>query len=161
MPFTPFHFGLGIAAKAAVPRGFSLILFIALQVVIDLESLFNLMRNRYPMHRFLHTFVGATLLAVASAALALPLLRWRVLNADPNEGGSAGRRTLLLLLATALFATWSHVVLDAIMHRDVQPFWPFAAENPLLGLVGVGALHLACVALGFAGAIILAFRLGA
>lgn len=42
MPFTPFHFGVGVAAKAALARRFSLIVFVALQIVIDFESLYNL-----------------------------------------------------------------------------------------------------------------------
>src|SRR4051794_12646881 len=39
MPFTPFHIGVGVAAKAALPAQFSLSLFVALQVLTDLESL--------------------------------------------------------------------------------------------------------------------------
>jgi membrane-bound metal-dependent hydrolase YbcI (DUF457 family) len=61
-------------------------------------------------------------------------------------------------LGTALFATWSHVVLDGMMHRDVQPFWPIVPGNPLLGIVEVGRLHLACLVLGFFGAVFLAFQ---
>src|SRR4051794_24235661 len=71
MPFTPFHFGLGIAAKAALSLTFSLALFIALQVVIDLESLYNLAYGRFPVHRLLHTFLGATLLAILASVLIL------------------------------------------------------------------------------------------
>jgi membrane-bound metal-dependent hydrolase YbcI (DUF457 family) len=151
LPFTPFHFGVGLAAKAALPRRFSLCFFVALQVVIDLESLYNLVKDRHPVHRFLHTFVGATLLAILAAALVFGVMvRWR----------ARGTRIRLLvsLLANALFATWSHVVLDGIMHRDARPFWPMSDENPLLSLVGVGVLHLACVALGVFGLIGLAFK---
>ncbi len=44
------------------------------------------------------------------------------------------------------------------MHRDARPFWPMTAANPMLGVVGLGTLHLACVLLGLAGLIGLAFR---
>lgn len=152
MPFTPFHFGVGIAAKAALSRRFSLSLFIALQVVTDLESLYNLVHHRYPVHRFLHTFAGATLLALLCSALVLGvLLRW-------------GRRTrpaprlFASLLATALFATWSHVVLDGVMHEDAQPLWPLTDFNPLLAVVGMGTLHGACLLLGFFGLVALALQ---
>lgn len=151
MPFTPFHFGVGVAAKAVLPRGFSLILFVALQVVIDLESLYNLVHDRYPVHRFLHTFVGAALLAILSAIVLFPILRWRWRTPRPA-------RVFAALLATALFATWSHVILDGIMHADARPFWPWSDSNPLLRRIGLGTLHLACLALGVFGLIALAFR---
>ena len=61
MPFTPFHFGPGIFVKAAMPHKFSLRIFILNQVMIDLESLFNILSGQYPVHRFLHTFLGSTL----------------------------------------------------------------------------------------------------
>lgn len=156
MPFTPFHFGVGIAAKSVLARQFSLSLFIALQVVIDLESLYNLAFRRYPVHRFLHTFVGATLLAFLASALVFGIAQ--------RSGSSPDRRLLpvcrlfAVLLVTSLFATWSHVVLDGIMHQDARPFWPMTDVNPLLSLIGVRALHLACLVVGFFGLIALVFQ---
>ena len=153
MPFTPFHFGLGLAAKAVAPRCFSLVLFVSLQVVIDLESLYNLVRDRDPVHRFLHTFIGATLLAVVSALIGLPVAT----RLRPPLGRTPARR-FSLLLAMALFATWSHVVLDGIMHRDIRPFRPFTDRNPLRGVIGLGALHGGLILLGLIGLIVIAFR---
>lgn len=159
MPFTPFHFGPGLAVKAMVPRGFSLILFIGLQVIIDLESLSNLIRGRYPVHRFLHTFAGATILAVLVTVMIwlatrkwLFAARWVIPANTPKGQALAG------LLGTALFATWSHVALDSIMHGDAQPFWPIVTANPLLELIGVGRLHGICLLLGLLGAVVLAFQ---
>jgi len=54
----------------------------------------------------------------------------------------------------------THPILDGIMHRDIRPFWPFTDANPLLGAIGLGALHALCLACGIAGAIVLAFRSG-
>lgn len=156
MPFTPFHFGVGIAAKAVFLRRFSLGLFVALQIVIDLESLYNLVYRRYPVHRFLHTFVGATLLALLASAFAFGIVSmW---TSGPSGRVLPPRRLYASLLATSLFATWSHVVLDGIMHRDARPLWPVTDSNPLLSLIRVGTLHRACLALGFFGLIIFAFR---
>jgi hypothetical protein len=155
VPFTPFHFGVGLAAKAVLSRRFSLSLFIALQVVIDLESLYNLTYHREHVHRTLHTFVGATLLALASSALLCIALRW---HANPRFRTRAVYRLFAFFLATSLFATWSHVVLDSIMHRDIQPLWPITALNPLRSLVGTGLLHLGCLALGFFGLVLMVFR---
>lgn len=156
MPFTPFHFGVGIAAKAALAGRFSLVLFIALQVVIDLESLYNLVYGRYPVHRFLHTFVGATLLALLASASLFAVLRcWAFI---PGRRVRPSPHLFALLLATSLFATWSHVVLDGIMHRDARPLWPMTDLNPLLSLIGLGGLHLVCLVLGIFGLVALAIQ---
>jgi hypothetical protein len=156
MPFTPFHFGVGIAAKAAFERRFSLTLFIALQIVIDLESLYNLAHGRYPVHRFLHTFVGAGLLALLSTALLFGVARFR--GRGPDRRQPPARNLIPLLLATSLFATWSHVVLDGIMHKDAQPLWPMTDFNPFLSIIGNMRLHLACMILGFFGFVALVFQ---
>jgi membrane-bound metal-dependent hydrolase YbcI (DUF457 family) len=41
-----------------------------------------------------------------------------------------------------------HVIPDAIMHSDVRPLAPFSDENPFLGAVSLGSLHLALVVMG-------------
>ena len=46
---------------------------------------------------------------------------------------------------------------DAVIHGDMQPFWPLTSSNLLLGLIGVGALHIVCLVLGFFGIVLLAF----
>lgn len=48
----------------------------------------------------------------------------------------------------AALGTYSHVVLDRVMHADTRPLAPFAGTNAILGAVAVGALHLVCVAGG-------------
>ena len=154
MPFTPFHFGLGLAAKAVAPRRFSLALFIALQVIIDLESLYNLVKHRYPVHTFLHTFVGATSLAFGSSIIVFSVIVcWQ------PKSRYTKRQRFAWLGALALFATWSHVILDGIMHQDAEPFWPFTTQNPLLALVRLNVLHLGLVILGVVGLIGIAIPL--
>src|SRR3954467_8553094 len=81
MPFTPFHFGPAAALKAAAPTHFSFTIFCYSQVVTDLESGFYLFRGEYPVHRFFHTYLGATLVGFACAPTGRPLsqLAFRVL----------------------------------------------------------------------------------
>lgn len=43
------------------------------------------------------------------------------------------------------------------MHSDMLPLAPFSDSNPLVHLVGLPALHGACILLGLAGAVVLAF----
>ena len=61
MPFTPYHFGPGILAKSIAPSYFSFVAFVGTQVAIDLESLYNLLRHEWPVHRFFHSLAGAVL----------------------------------------------------------------------------------------------------
>src|SRR5262252_2406583 len=68
MPFTPYHFGPGLFVKGLAARWFSWIAFVAVQVVIDCETLYYLERREYPIHRTLHTFLGGTLAGLAVAA---------------------------------------------------------------------------------------------
>jgi membrane-bound metal-dependent hydrolase YbcI (DUF457 family) len=55
---------------------------------------------------------------------------------------------------TALIGTWSHVFLDSLMHRDIQPLRPFTNENAMLGFIDLGLLHLICLACGVVGFLI-------
>ena len=48
----------------------------------------------------------------------------------------------------AALGTYSHVVLDRVMHADTRPLAPFAGTNAILGAGAVGSLHLVCVAGG-------------
>ncbi len=44
------------------------------------------------------------------------------------------------------------VVLDAIMHSDVEPFYPLSQENGLLGIMTISQLHQFCIYTGLVGA---------
>lgn len=45
----------------------------------------------------------------------------------------------------------SHVLLDGVMHADLQPFAPFSASNAFLGFISVEALHDFCLYSGLVG----------
>lgn len=51
---------------------------------------------------------------------------------------------------------WSHIVLDAIMHADVEPYFPFSIFNPFFGTVPLIQLHYFCV-FGFLLGLIIIF----
>jgi membrane-bound metal-dependent hydrolase YbcI (DUF457 family) len=56
-----------------------------------------------------------------------------------------------IAMVSAYIGTYSHVVLDALMHADLQPFAPFDLHNPLLGTLSIAALHKLCVYSGLLG----------
>jgi membrane-bound metal-dependent hydrolase YbcI (DUF457 family) len=46
---------------------------------------------------------------------------------------------------------WSHVLLDSLMHSDMQPLAPFSAESGMIHLVTIAQLELFCVLTGALG----------
>ncbi|MCV2419112.1 hypothetical protein [Paucibacter sp. DJ2R-2] len=157
MPVTPFHFGLGAALHSAAPKRVSFLSFCAANVLIDVESLYNLVLGQHPVHAFMHTFVGATLMVVATVALFLVLRSFASKFWLPNPFGWQSLLVPPVALGAALGA-YSHVVLDSVMHADIQPFSPFSSANPLLGVIPLGTLHLALLVLAALGVAVVGLR---
>lgn len=157
MPITPFHFGPGAAIHALAPRQVSFLAFCAANVLIDIEPLYFMLTHQYPVHRFFHTLIGALLIAILTIALFmgarafagrywLPnLFKWRELG-------------VFAVTIGAILGSYSHIVLDSLMHSDITPLAPFSDANPLLKLVALNTLHLGCVAAGVVGVVILFIR---
>ena len=157
MPITPFHFGLGAALHSAAPKRVSFLAFCAANVLIDIESLYNLVSGQYPVHAFLHTYIGATLMAVATVALFM-ISRWFAAKAWlPNVFNWQALQVSSVAVGAALGA-YSHVLLDSVMHVDIQPFSPFSTANPLLGVIPLGSLHMALLVLGAVGVVLVGLR---
>jgi len=155
LPVTPFHGGIGLAFKGATGRRFSFVLFCCTQIAIDLESAYHLVKGDWPIHRFFHTFIGA---AIASTVVVFALrpavtavLRHLGRRPDLKRWIGPPEISWQAAVATAIVGCVGHVIPDAIMHSDVEPFAPFTATNPFHDVVGVGTLYLVLVILGAAG----------
>lgn len=157
MPVTPFHFGPGAALHAVAPRHVSFLAFCAANVLVDCESLYNLVRGRYPVHAFFHSYLGATLAALAVVLLFVAARRLAERLALPDLFGWKSLAVRAVAVG-ALLGAWSHVLLDSIMHPDIRPLAPFSAGNSLLHLVSVEALHLGCLVLGVLGGLAVLLR---
>jgi membrane-bound metal-dependent hydrolase YbcI (DUF457 family) len=157
MPFTPFHFGPGLALKGVAAPMFSWSAFAAAQVLIDCETLYYLVRQEYPVHRFFHSFLGATAAGLAAAILCLGIVRASAGVLLERVGTARGECSSVGILAGGLLGGLSHPFLDGIMHPDVRPFMPWSDANPFLGLMGLTQLHLACIAAAFVGAVCVTF----
>ena len=157
MPVTPFHFGPGAALHAVAPRHVSFLAFFAANVLIDLESLYNLRTDHYPVHEFFHTYVGATLagLATVLSFIALRALSRRI--PLPNVFLWQQLTTLQVALGAAAGA-YSHVLLDSIMHPDMAPLAPFSRTNILLGALSLDALHWLCIVSGVLAVLLILLR---
>ncbi|HBB87763.1 MAG TPA: hypothetical protein DC047_09130 [Blastocatellia bacterium] len=158
MPFTPYHFGPGLLVKGIAARWYSWTAFVATQIVIDCETLYYLSRREYPLHRTLHTFVGATIVGVATA-VTLMAAKWLAQRTAPGFVDSLRSRRASIraesstigLLVGGLVGGLTHPLLDGLMHRDIRPFLPWSDSNPLLGVIGIEALHTGCEVAGLVG----------
>lgn len=154
MPFSPLHMGPGILIKALLQGGFSLMVFGWAQILIDLQPLFVLLRGDGQLHGFSHTWLGAALIAPVAALSGKPLSEFglRVLGLTPLD--DPPRIAWWVAWISAFIGTFSHVLLDAIMHADLRPLFPLTDHNALLGMLSVAQLHWLCVASGLVGAVV-------
>ena len=154
MPFTPLHLGPGLAFKALGGHRFSCMVFGGSQVLMDIELLIGILQNKAILHGYTHTLLGALVIGTVAGVVGKPIsacvLRLLSIPHLPFSWGAS--------FAGAYMGTFSHVLLDALMHSDMVPWWPIASGNPLLGAIGLGQLHVACLAAGVAGALALAFK---
>ncbi len=153
MPFTPFHMGPGIAFKALLQGSFSLMVFGWAQIVMDVQPLIVMISSTGHLHGFSHTYMGATLLAIFSGLTGKYLAEIGLFVLDFKSQQPA-KIAWWGVFFSAVVGTYSHIVLDSIMHSDVVPFDPFAKSNPLLGIISVHALHQLCLYSGFVGAVL-------
>lgn len=151
MPFTPIHMGAGIATKAVLQGSFSLMVFGWTQIVMDIQPLIVLITGEGHLHGFTHTYLGAVLIAIFSALSGkyLSEVGLVILGVAKDQPIKILWRVCFI---SAFLGSLSHVLLDSIMHTDVEPFYPLSLENPFQGLVSVSMLHKICVYLGLIGA---------
>ncbi len=149
MPFTPVHLGPGAAFKAIGGRHFSFLIFGGSQVLMDIEPLVAIIRGWPVLHGLTHTLLGAFVIGSVAVIVGKPIseLLLRSLRIPHHP------LTWSVAVGSAAIGTFSHVIPDAVMHRDMRPWWPFTDENVLLNCVSVGWLHALCLAAGILGAV--------
>ena len=159
MPITPFHFGPGVLFAGAAPRRISLIAFVAANCITDVESIYNVLTGNFPYHRFLHTFLGAAVVTALTVAIFLVTRQLARRFPLPNWF-SWQQLTLLPVTVGALLGSFSHIVLDGVMHADMRPFAPWSDANPFLHRVSLGVLHWGCAAAAALGGLLWLAYLG-
>ena len=128
-------------------------------VILDLEPLAVLILGlNYPLHGFLHSFLGGTIVAVA---LGLAMFRLSgtaqaVMKPLALEQSSSHRAIML----GSFLGVYSHILLDAPLYADIRPFYPFDA-NPLFTADPSAGIYITelCVLLFLIGAAMYAARL--
>ena len=154
MPFTPFHLGPGAVFKAIGGRHFSFMVFGGAQVMMDIEPLVGIIRGSVVLHGVTHTLGGAaaigTVAGLIGRQISALVLQWLRIPHHPF--------TWTASFLGAYVGTFSHVLLDGLMHPDMHPWWPFSPANPLLGAIHTDWLHIGCAAAAVVGGAVVALR---
>ena len=153
MPFTPFHLGPALFLGLVLLRFLDFPTFLIANVIVDIEPFTVILLNlNYPLHGFLHSFLGGTLLAIAlTAFMAGVRIRFnRILSAFKIEQETSTGK----ILSASLLGIYIHIILDSYMHSDIRPFYPLDI-NPFLSrsmLVGL-KINMLCTWMFIAGLI--------
>ncbi len=151
MPFTPLHLGPGLLLKAALGRRFSFMVFGGTQVLMDIEPALGMLRVWPVLHGYTHTLPGALVIGTVAGVIGRPISGF-VLR---RLGIAHAPFTWSASFLAAYLGSVSHVALDAVMHADMTPFWPWIEGSPWLRALSMETLHLACFAMiGLGGALV-------
>ena len=131
MPLTPFHLGPALVLALVLLWFVDLPALLLGSIAPDIEAAAAVMWFRdwpFPVHGFLHSFVGGTLLSLVLAVVIFPVRKHleiplRFLKLDQ-------KRSFPRIFAGALIGVYSHTLLDAPLYTDIKPFWPLNL-NPL------------------------------
>lgn len=146
--------GPGLAIKALLQGSFSLMIFGWAQFIMDLQPLFVMITGEGHLHGFSHTYVGSGLLAIVAALTGKHLSEWGLSVLDIEKDNKPIQISWPVTFSSAFIGTLSHVLLDSVMHGDLQPFYPFTLDNPFLHMITIDQLHYLCLGCGVAGAIL-------
>ena len=153
MPFTPLHMGPGLLIKATLQGSFSLMVFGWAQIIMDIQPLIVLITQQGQLHGFTHTFAGATLIGLFAAVTGKHLSEFglRILHIATKDNPLS--ISWPVTVVSAFIGSFSHVLLDAVMYHDVEMYYPWSSDNPLLGLLSFEQVHLLCLASAAVGAV--------
>ncbi|WP_130650260.1 metal-dependent hydrolase [Egicoccus halophilus] len=152
MPSTPFHLPPSLVVAWPARHHLDVPAFLLANFAVDVEPVVVLVAGLdRPPHGLSHTLLGAALLGAVTG--------WLLWLASGRLGrllGGSYDLTRRSAVSSGVAGALLHVLIDALMHADQQPFLPVEG-NPLL-LSGSGpVLHLVG-AVAFVAAVVLVVR---
>lgn len=115
MPITPLHCGVLAPVNHWFPGKVSTISFVLVTTWIDAPQIYAALAGiPLPEHGVQHSFAGAMIAAVIVAIPGMRSMKW---------------------VLGAYLAALSHVLLDALVHSDMNPFWPTEGNPFYAGLM--------------------------
>ena len=121
--------------KSLLHGSFSLMIFGWSQILMDLQPLFAMITNEGKLHGFSHTFLGASFIAVIAVLTGKHLSEFGLRITGYSNDNKPIKIFWFVAFLSAFIGTYSHVVLDAIMHSDVEPYYPFSMTNNFISIL--------------------------
>ena len=130
MPFTPFHLGPALVIGIILIYYLDFPTLLVASVILDIEPFFVLIFNlNYPLHGFFHTFLGGTIVIIPLSVIMYKLRP--ILNPIMSLFKIEQKHSFVRVLAASIIGIYTHLLLDAPLYSDMQPFFPLKF-NPLL-----------------------------
>ena len=127
MPVTPLHIGIPGLISYYFPKKMDIFGAILGCTLLDIDF-FLFLGFGTPVHGFLHSFLGATVLAIILILiiklfqpLVVIIKKWFKWDIESSLGSIA---------IGAFVGTYSHVLLDSLIYTDMNPLYPLDG-NPL------------------------------
>lgn len=149
MPFTPYHLGPALLFGCLLFPIVDVAALILSSVLVDVEPLYVIMfAPGLPYHGILHTYVGATGIAILNAVIVWFLRNWihqilAIFKIDQNS-------SFIRIFGTSLLGTYLHILLDSFLYPKMNPLFPLMG-NPFMGLVSSAAVYQFCTICFFLG----------
>ena len=158
-PYPLFHLGPALLFGLLLLNYLDLPTFLVASVVVDIEPLLVLSLNlNYPVHGYLHTFIGGTIVAFF-LVLAMSRIResLRPLMSFFKLEQKVSLRSIVL---ASVFGIYLHILLDSLIMSDIRPFYPLQSNPLQVHSMFIGfEVYAFCVLLFVAGGIIYALRM--
>jgi membrane-bound metal-dependent hydrolase YbcI (DUF457 family) len=142
MPFTPFHWGPSSWIGLIFFRTFDLATLLISSVIIDVEPFCSIfLKAPWPVHGFLHTFSGGSIVAIITAVMCY-ILKGPIRKAM-NSFKLSQDSSFMKIIWTSFFGVYSHILLDAFLYMEMNPFYPHQG-NPFFGLFSLTQIYIFC-----------------
>jgi hypothetical protein len=154
LPFTPFHLGPALGFGLPLRKYVHVPTFLLANVVVDVEPFLVIIFGlKYPLHGYLHTFLLASFLGLALGFVMFLLEKFlhTLFKIFLLEGDQM--LSLRSFLAPGVLGTLFHVLLDAPLYSDIQPFYPLTI-NPLYNPSLTSGVYSFCVWIGILGIVL-------
>lgn len=151
MPFTPLHLGPGLGLGLPLRKYLHAPTFLLANVIVDVEPFLVLLLGlRYPLHRYLHTFLLAIPVGIflGYAMFHLEITLQPLYKIFLLETGNS--LSLKSFLIAGGLGTGLHVILDTPLYSDIAPFYPMTT-NPLHNQAFTLEIYSLCVCMGVFG----------
>ena len=138
MPFTPFHLGPALVIGIIFIYYVDFPTLLVASIILDIEPFLVLLLDlNYPLHGLFHSFLGGTIIILPLSVIMFKIRTF--MNPITNFFKIEQNSSFMNILAASIIGIYLHILLDAPLYSDIQPFFPLNF-NPFLntsGLVGI------------------------